>query len=1657
MSDPIVQRTPNGYIVHNQTTGEIKYFTRDQSTVRPSKNFLDTFESGVGSVISTVGAVFNEYGANFGVKGVEIGGKIVGSIGFGIDVVVRGTDDSGFTGGDVGAVTVGAVVTGSLQGAIGGPPGAFIGGAAGFLAAGAVDTFNANVKQFEPVPFPHNHPLREAAINPATAYVPANKCFPSKTSIHSVNGPRAISSIIPGEAVHSFDPSADCGRGELVPKKVVRTFTNITEEWLRLTWVENGAENELVTTPGHEFLTAQGGFKKIEKLLAGGTGSLVLADGSAVEVRSERLIYSAETADMFEQAEGWVYPENGNLALAPVYKKGWKTYNFEVEDFHTYVAGGVRVHNDSWEDGKGFEFGAQTEFSGEIWTSGYNGTEIGASRDGRALSVDVNDFLNYQSRLSGGYRDSPGGQAEAAGYAAARSGHDSTSVRAAVTAQYLAKGGGNDDPLDIVLQDAAYRKALAAHKQEQQPSTGSSGKGSQGDDSSSAQATAPQAQSQQSDTGSSGKSNQGEDQPSAPAPAPQSQPQQSNAGSSGKSGGSDRQDSNDSGGGGKPMLMDLDGDGIQLIERTESTVYLDIEDDGYKHQTAWAGQDDGVLFIDLDGDNEISERKEVIFTDWLPAADTDAEALRRLFDSNNDGILDAGDDRWSEFKVMVTGPDGRLTAKTLTELGIVSIDLDVDRTGVDYADGSSIDGETTFTRSDGTTGRAATATLSIGEEGYSVTETSEINGDGDTVVTQTLFNTAGELAQIITRTSSPEGLTVTVEFDSNADGVADRVLSDITVINGDGSRTRTETSRDAGGVLIEEIITTTSADLASIVIERDEAGGGYPTQRESRVTAVDNSFTVTIENLSPDGTVLNSTATTHSADRLTKTVGADADGNSIVERKTVHQTVNNTDGSRVETDEVQGGDGSLLNSREVTISADQQRRTEVTDLDGDGFADLVRTSVTSEDVSGTVTTVETQAARDGTVFAIATASHSADGLRKTVESDLDGDGNTDRTESDVTVVDGSDTETRTMSTTAQDGTLLSQEVDVRNADGLTGTLSRDTDGNDKNDQVIEVSKDAAGIVTEKTTFLATDGELVISSSEKTTSADGLTTITKTDLDGDGVYDRVMSDVVVLNADGSATQTVDVRSAEGAEQALISREQLDTSADGMVQTRQIDTDADGSFDQSVTSTRTLHADDSQTEVVETKSSDGTLIARTSIETSADRQTISETRDSDGDGQTDFTLDQTIAADGTTTVEQKSFANDGTLISSVKTTTSGTGLLVTVEEDADGDGLVDLTTTANTVLGIDGSSTQTTSRTANNGALLSREISWTSGNKMEGRVQADLDGDDDIDTRVDTLTSTAADGTVTTQTSTWNGSSLVSTRSDSVSADGLTTTVQTDNDGDGSADLTETTSKVLNADGSTATTSELRESTGAPTDILRSSSKQTVSANGRIITTEDDLNGDGHVDRTTVQTRGDNGGVETLVSENGTDNSLIKRSRLTTSADGLLVVSSVDLNGDGNYDVIAEEEDVLNADGSVTKTARSKSDDGTVHATSVSTTSGNELNTTLDEDLDGDGNYDRSTSQTTELAADGSATTQTSITAQNGALLSRTLSTSSGDGRSSSQHSDIDGDGLDDSITSRTVRDDGSVFSETSYFGADGQLLFVHEPYGKRRRSDPKLVV
>lgn len=163
-------------------------------------------------------------------------------------------------------------------------------------------------------------------------------CFAPVTPIALADGTHtAIEHIRIGDHVLAFDDG-----GQLHPARVTRLFRNVTEEWLELS--RNGAALVHVTS-GHQFLTPHGRFAAIEDIMDAGTGQVVDGDGSIVTAR--RLVRNAANAGLFDSAEIRETPTQGALALAPQVKHGWATYNFEVEHFHTYIAGGFRVHNDS--------------------------------------------------------------------------------------------------------------------------------------------------------------------------------------------------------------------------------------------------------------------------------------------------------------------------------------------------------------------------------------------------------------------------------------------------------------------------------------------------------------------------------------------------------------------------------------------------------------------------------------------------------------------------------------------------------------------------------------------------------------------------------------------------------------------------------------------------------------------------------------------------------------------------------------------------------------------------------------------------------------------------------------------------------------------------------------------------------------------------------------------------------------------------------------------------------------------------------------------------------------------------------------------------------------------------------------------------------------
>jgi hypothetical protein len=95
-------------------------------------------------------------------------------------------------------------------------------------------------------------------------------------------------------------------------------------------------------------------------------------------------------------------------------------------------------------------------------------------------------------------------------------------------------------------------------------------------------------------------------------------------------------------------------------------------------------------------------------------------ALRQVFDTNHNGLLDSGDDRWGDFRIWRdangdgTSQSGEV--KTLDALGITSIGLEPSGPTQRFSDGSAIQGLASFTRTDGTTGVAGDVSLAYQSE-----------------------------------------------------------------------------------------------------------------------------------------------------------------------------------------------------------------------------------------------------------------------------------------------------------------------------------------------------------------------------------------------------------------------------------------------------------------------------------------------------------------------------------------------------------------------------------------------------------------------------------------------------------------------------------------------------------------------------------------------------------------------------------------------------------------------------------------------------------------------------------------------------------------------------------------------------------------------------
>ncbi|WP_166145660.1 hypothetical protein [Methylosinus sp. RM1] len=187
-----------------------------------------------------------------------------------------------------------------------------------------------------------------------------------------------------------------------------------------------------------------------------------------------------------------------------------------------------------------------------------------------------------------------------------------------------------------------------------------------------------------------------------------------------------------------PLVLDLDGDGIELTSWIETNIFFDTLGDGKLHQTGWVADHDGILALDLDGNGKIDSIKETIsvhynggsFADGIAALASLAQPGATSF-SRATSLTNAATGRlyFDDLRVWVdANHDAKTDAgelKTLGELGIASISLAGAGNKGENIAGNDILNRTTFAKTDGTTGQVASVDFQV--EGAAIT-TSDLGG-----------------------------------------------------------------------------------------------------------------------------------------------------------------------------------------------------------------------------------------------------------------------------------------------------------------------------------------------------------------------------------------------------------------------------------------------------------------------------------------------------------------------------------------------------------------------------------------------------------------------------------------------------------------------------------------------------------------------------------------------------------------------------------------------------------------------------------------------------------------------------------------------------------------------------------------------------------------
>lgn len=160
-----------------------------------------------------------------------------------------------------------------------------------------------------------------------------------------------------------------------------------------------------------------------------------------------------------------------------------------------------------------------------------------------------------------------------------------------------------------------------------------------------------------------------------------------------------------------PLILNLDGKGIQTIAPSSIGARFDHNADGIATATGWAAAGNGILALDINQNGKIDNGKEIFGNHThLKNGETAAHGYAALaeLDSNSDGIISELDNAFSSLKVWQDiNQDGISQSNelfTLQGLGIQSLNLEHQENSKNLGNGNRLTHIGSYTKTDGTTG-----------------------------------------------------------------------------------------------------------------------------------------------------------------------------------------------------------------------------------------------------------------------------------------------------------------------------------------------------------------------------------------------------------------------------------------------------------------------------------------------------------------------------------------------------------------------------------------------------------------------------------------------------------------------------------------------------------------------------------------------------------------------------------------------------------------------------------------------------------------------------------------------------------------------------------------------------------------------------------------